>query len=89
MMFVESLSLLFSLQVFTASAVAYAVWTLTIGLYNVSLHPLAKYPGPRWAGFSVWWKINLEIFQGKNLVEELFKLHEIYGKKATAYASSL
>lgn len=85
MMFAESLSPSSLLRpqvidVLAASAVAWVVWTVIQGLYNVFLHPLAEYPGPRWAGFSVWWKINLEMFQGKDLVEELFKLHDIYGK---------
>lgn len=77
---VGALSNLFKLEVIATSAVAYAVWTVLKGIYNVYLHPLAKFPGPKWATFSVWWKINLEVLQGKGEVDELFKLHEIYGE---------
>lgn len=81
-MVVEVLSPLLKPQFIATSAVAYVVWTIVKGIYNVYLHPLATFPGPKWAAFSIWWKINLEIFQGKNLVEELHKLHGIYGKSS-------
>lgn len=61
-------------------ALAYATWTITSGIYNWYFHPLSKFPGPKWAAFGVWWKVNLELLQGKNLVEELFKLHDRYGE---------
>lgn len=76
----ESLAVLLKPQVIATSVIAYALWTITNGVYNLYWHPLAKFPGPRWAAFSTWWKANLEIFQGKSLVEELFKLHGVYGE---------
>lgn len=81
------LSLLLKPEVLAASAVGYGVWTVLQGVYNLHLHPLSKFPGPKWAAFSVWWKINLEIFQGKSLVVELFKLHEVYGENNSTSSS--
>ncbi|KAI0084581.1 cytochrome P450 [Irpex rosettiformis] len=68
-----------SWEVLSTSVLVCTGWTLAKGVYNLYFHPLAGFPGPRWAAFSPWWKTNLEAFQGRNLTEELFKLHEIYG----------
>ncbi len=67
-------------QLVATALLLYIGSTIASGLYNLYFHPLAKFPGPRWAAFSTWWKTNLEVVQGLNLSEELFKLHEIYGK---------
>lgn len=58
----------------------YALCIVLGGLRNWYFHPLSRYPGPKWAAFSTWWKANLEVFQGKNLAEELVKLHAVYGE---------
>jgi len=75
----DALAALLQPSALAASALAYVLWTVTNGIYNLCLHPLAKFPGPRWAAFSRWWMTNLEIFQGKNLAEELVTLHATYG----------
>ena len=68
-------------ELLSTAALAYVGWTMAKGVYNLYLHPLAKFPGPRWAAFSPWWKTKLEAFQGRNLTDELFRLHEKYGER--------
>lgn len=77
-MFSESSSIS-AWQVLSTTSLAYLIYSVANGLYNWYFHPLSKFPGPRWAAFSTWWKTNLEVFQGRNMVEELFRLHKIYG----------
>ncbi len=77
----DSLSTLSFGSVLGTAAVTYVSWTIANGVYNWYFHPLATFPGPRWAVFSTWWKTNLEAFQGRNLTEELFRLHGIYGMR--------
>jgi hypothetical protein len=67
-------------QTLVTALFACITWVTTNGIYNWYFHPLSKFPGPKWAAFSVWWKVNLELIQGKNLVDELFKLHDTYGE---------
>ncbi|KAI0694060.1 cytochrome P450 [Cytidiella melzeri] len=78
-MFSGALSTLLTWQTLTTAALAYVIWTVANGVYNWYFHPLAKFPGPRWAAFTTWWKTNLEVFEGRNQTDELFKLHAIYG----------
>ncbi|KAI0084580.1 cytochrome P450 [Irpex rosettiformis] len=66
-------------EVACTAVLLYAAWMVAKGVYNWYFHPLAKFPGPRWASFSPWWKINLEVLQGRNLTDELFRLHAMYG----------
>lgn len=65
-----------------------AVLTATLGIvvylaglavYNLYFHPLAKYPGPRWAAVTRFWMIYLEVVQGESLGTKLFDLHALYG----------
>ncbi|KAI0099754.1 averantin oxidoreductase [Nemania sp. FL0031] len=48
-----------------------------IAIYNIWLHPLAKYPGPRLAAASPLWMIS-SYFYGRT-PSDLHKLHERYG----------
>ncbi|KAI0876236.1 averantin oxidoreductase [Hypoxylon argillaceum] len=65
------------------SLVLFAVVVLTSGyygalsIYNIWLHPLAKYPGPRLAAASPLWMI-LSYFHGRTPTD-LLKLHNKYG----------
>ncbi|GJE98151.1 cytochrome P450 [Phanerochaete sordida] len=48
-------------------------------IYNLYFHPLAKYPGPRLAAATRWWKAYIELVQGESINNRLFGLHEEYG----------
>lgn len=48
-------------------------------LYNLYLHPLRAFPGPKLAAASLWWQVHLEVFKGESLCMKLVELHRIYG----------
>ncbi|KAJ3559562.1 hypothetical protein NM688_g265 [Phlebia brevispora] len=66
-------------QIASTLVLAWFVWTILNGLYNLYWHPLAKYPGPKLAAFTLWWKIYCELFSKENPVDIVARLHEVYG----------
>lgn len=76
-----SLSRVGAAQASVGIAFLVITWKALAGIYNVYFHPLARFPGPKWAAFSLWWKVNLELLQGQNLHEKLVQLHSIYGAR--------
>ena len=56
------------------------VYHLLTGVYNLYLHPLSKYPGPKIAAFTEWWKTYVEVYRHESLVERLFELHSLHGE---------
>lgn len=68
-------------RVLSTLVLAWAVWATLKGVYNVSpWHPLAKFPGPKLAAFTMWWKMYVELVDETNLVDRLADLHALYGK---------
>ncbi|KAJ3545580.1 hypothetical protein NM688_g5608 [Phlebia brevispora] len=59
--------------------IAWVVWTLARGIYNIYWHPLSKYPGPTVAAFNIWWKFYHDVVADENLVDTLRVLHSKYG----------
>ncbi len=66
-------------SVFSTVVLGYAGYLVLRGVYNVFLHPLKRFPGPRAAGLTEWWKTWIEVFKGESFVHVLVKLHEEYG----------
>ena len=65
-----------------ALGLLYCLSQFAFVLYRLSpIHPLAKFPGPRLAKVTGWYRTYHEIFKGGNLIVELRRLHSIYGKK--------
>ena len=54
-------------------------YALATGIYNVYFHPLAKFPGPKWAAASGWWKTYVELLKGESIIDRLFELHKEHG----------
>lgn len=79
-MFPDALRSLSKYEAAAALTIACLGYLVITGCYNLYLHPLAGFPGPRWAAFTSWWKVVLEVFQERSLVEQLVQLHEIYGQ---------
>lgn len=48
-------------------------------IYNLLLHPLAKYPGPLPARVTDWWKTYIEVVKKESFVHLVIELHEQYG----------
>nr|AAS88583.1 PAH-inducible cytochrome P450 monooxygenase PC-PAH 5 [Phanerodontia chrysosporium] len=58
---------------------AFAAYVVANIIYNLYFHPLAKFPGPRAAAASRWWKAYVEVYKGESIVDRLFELHAEYG----------
>jgi hypothetical protein len=59
-----------------------AAWStqfILFGIFNLANHPLADFPGPRWAAFTAWYKTYRELFRGESWVFVLEELHKKYG----------
>jgi hypothetical protein len=59
--------------------VAWLAQFLLVGMFNLTNHPLADFPGPRSAAFTEWYKTYRELFCGESWVHVLEELHEKYG----------
>jgi hypothetical protein len=58
---------------------AYIVLKLSTIIYNLFLHPLAKFPGPLAGRATDWYKTYIEVYRQQSMVHLLIDLHEIYG----------
>lgn len=69
------------------TSVVLGVFTYTIlkeiyGLvYNVYLSPLNKFPGPKFAAITEWYKTYQEVFLRKSWQQLLVDLHKQYGMR--------
>ncbi|OJD40589.1 cytochrome p450 [Diplodia corticola] len=50
-----------------------------LSLYRLTLHPLAKFPGPKLAGLTYWYEIYYDIYRRGDYTRVILKLHETYG----------
>ncbi|KAK7532076.1 cytochrome P450 monooxygenase-like protein [Phyllosticta citribraziliensis] len=73
------ISLPFPTLLLTSAAIG-ITWIAWQALYNVYFHPLARFPGPRLAAATRYWKAWVECVQEKSFTHELEKLHARYGK---------
>lgn len=73
------LKLEFSWQNAAIVSVVYVVYVLLRAIYRVTLHPLAKFPGPKLAAIShkyEWYYDGLQVGQ---YTAEIARMHEQYG----------
>ncbi|KAI0038829.1 putative P450 monooxygenase [Auriscalpium vulgare] len=54
-------------------------WTAWRVLYNQYFHPLAHFPGPRWAARTRLWLAYMEVYRGISLSDIRYQLHKKYG----------
>ena len=54
-------------------------WSICSAFYNVYLHPLARFPGPKLAAASKYWLFYQEFVKGESLSYVRDKLHTQYG----------
>ena len=52
-------------------------------VYNISFHPLARFPGPRGAACTRWWLAYMELGRGISLSDLRVELHRKYGNFST------
>ncbi|USP82213.1 Cytochrome P450 [Curvularia clavata] len=54
-------------------------YVITLGLYRLTIHPLAKIPGPRIAALTSWYEIYYDVWQGGQYFRKIREMHQIYG----------
>lgn len=61
-------------------AIAFVVYRVLVIVYRLTLHPLAKFPGPKLAGATSLYEHYYDAIKGGVFLFEIERLHEIYGK---------
>ncbi|RAL03205.1 cytochrome P450 [Aspergillus ibericus CBS 121593] len=57
------------------------VYFVVLGIYRLTLHPLARFPGPKLAAFTYWYETYYEVFKspGGQFLFHYHRLHDQYG----------
>lgn len=70
---------------FLASAVIISllsvIYAISLGVYRLYLHPLARFPGPKLAALSKWYEFYYEVVQKGQFTFHIQDLHRRYGDK--------
>lgn len=74
----EALTSLLSWQSITSTVVLYYV---TVALYRLFLHPLARFPGPKLAAVTQLYEGYYDLYQSGQYTFKIAELHKQYGKK--------
>ncbi|KAI0401350.1 cytochrome P450 [Xylaria palmicola] len=59
--------------------IAYISWSIFIGVYRVTFHPLARVPGPKLAAMSYWYEVYYELVLGGQYFKRIKDMHREYG----------
>lgn len=74
----EALSSLPLGQSIVATIVLYYV---TVALYRLYLHPLARFPGPKWAAVTRLYEGYYDLYQSGQYTFKIAELHKQYGEE--------
>ena len=55
------------------------VYYVSLGVYRVLFHPLAKFPGPKLAGLTLWYEFYYDVIGRGKYLWKIKELHEAYG----------
>lgn len=64
---------------FTVLAITACVYLLSLGIYRLYFHPLAKFPGPRIAALTVWYEFYFDGIKKGRYTFEIKRMHDKYG----------
>jgi hypothetical protein len=57
------------------------IYVISVAVYQIYFHPLAKFPGPKLAALSTWYEGYYDVIKSKGrFTWELARLHEQYGE---------
>lgn len=59
-----------------------SIWVVTVMLYRLYLHPLARFPGPKSVAISYWQEFYHDVVKagGGHYYKRVDQMHERYGK---------
>ena len=63
----------------------FATYVVLLYLYRLTLHPLAKFPGPKLAAISNWYEFYYDVMLHGKFTEHIQKLHKQYGEPSSSY----
>jgi hypothetical protein len=61
-------------------AASFFAYAITLVVYRLYFHPLAKYPGPKLAAVTSFYEGYFEIILKGQYSKQISKLHDIYGR---------
>lgn len=69
------------LLLFQSGAVFWVCYGICLVIYRLTLHPLAKFPGPRLTAATKWWEFYLDVIKGEGggFMYEVDRMHDVYG----------
>lgn len=65
----------------TALAVGYLIYVIGLVVYRLYFHPLAKFPGPKYAAISRWHEFYYEVVKKGQFTFKVQELHKKYGQR--------
>jgi len=68
-------------RIAAAIALLYLVQLVLKALYRITLHPLAKFPGPILAALTYKYEFYFDGIKGGQYTKEIARLHQIYGTR--------
>jgi hypothetical protein len=70
-----------SLPSWAAITVGLVAWLVTLAIYRLYLHPLARagFPGPRLAAVTTWYEAYFDVFLQGQYIFQIERMHQKYG----------
>jgi hypothetical protein len=59
---------------------AVVVYLVTLAIYRLTLHPLARFPGPKLAAISRYYEAYYDVVQNGQYTFKIKEMHEKYGR---------
>jgi hypothetical protein len=66
-----------NVALFVAIYTSYQICKL---LYRITLHPLARFPGPKFAAATHMYEFYYDAIKGGSYIHEISKMHDVYGR---------
>lgn len=72
-----------------AGLLASSLYVACLAIYRLYLSPIAKFPGPKLAGLTLWYEFYHDVIRGGQYLWKVNELHDQYGTRTSASFSEL